>query len=210
MATTPRRISSLQQFQRVVPAIVKAINADPELAMRAAANPLLAVEELGYTIEPDVRRLAERRVRFPKATFERLGELEKEIQAAAGEQFDIDSSKILSRVLFEKLKLPPPTQDSPEQKRQTKAKAAAQYQPATRLVTDPLPPRPFGGEPGADPLEVLREKHPVMKPLLEYRQLEASSARLAPPDLYERIRRGDVKSPITGLKARLKRGPTPE
>jgi hypothetical protein len=210
MATNPRRISSLQQFQRVVPAIVKAINADPELAMRAAANPLLAVEELGYTIEPDVRRLAERRVRFPKATFERLGELEKEIHASAGEQFEIDSSEALSRVLFEKLKLPPPGEDSPQQKSRSRAKTSQKSYPGLRLVTDPLPPRPLGGEPTADPLDGLRKAHPVMKPLLEYRQLEASSARLAPPDLYERIRRGDVKSSITGIKARLKRGPTPE
>ena len=210
MAANPRRISSLQQFQRVVPAIVKAINADPELALRAAANPLLAVEELGYAIEPDVRRLAERRVRFPKATFERLGELEAEVYKKAGEQFEIDSGDALSRVLFEKLKLPPPVGSETSQKRTQKSKATAQQPPAALRITDPLPPRPIGHEPVPDPLDALRKAHPVMKPLLEYRQLEASTARLAPPDLYERIRRGDVKSPVTKLKARLKRGPTPE
>jgi hypothetical protein len=43
--------------------------------------------------------------------------------------------------------------------------------------------------------------------LLEYRQLEASSARLAPRAVYDRIKRGEVDLPITSLKLRLKLPP---
>jgi hypothetical protein len=50
----------------------------------------------------------------------------------------------------------------------------------------------------------------VIEPLLEYRQLEASSARLAPPELYERIRRGEVELPVSRIRYTLQPGPTPE
>ena len=49
-----------------------------------------------------------------------------------------------------------------------------------------------------------------MPPLLEYRRIERSAPRLAPRELYERIRRGEVKMPITRIKARLKRSRTPK
>jgi hypothetical protein len=52
--------------------------------------------------------------------------------------------------------------------------------------------------------------HPLMEPLLEYRQLEASSARLAPPESYERLRMGQVELPVTRIRFSLQRGPTPE
>jgi hypothetical protein len=42
----------------------------------------------------------------------------------------------------------------------------------------------------SDPLTRFRGKHPIIEPLLEYRQLEASAARLAPPELYQDIRAG--------------------
>ena len=205
MTTSNRRISSLNQFQRVVPAIVKALNENPELALRAAANPLLAVEELGYTIAEGVRRDAERRVRFSQETVERLAKLEVQVHEIAGEPFEIDSGEALAIVLFEKLKLAPPESGTPKQQRN-----AAQKAPDLRLVTDPLPPRVVGHGPVEDPLEPLRAAHPVMEPLLEYRQLEASSARLASPELYERIHRGEVELPVTSIRVRLQRGPTPQ
>jgi hypothetical protein len=49
-----------------------------------------------------------------------------------------------------------------------------------------------------------------MPPLLEYRQLEASTARLAPRTLYDRIARGDAKVPVTRLQLRLKTIPQPK
>ena len=59
-------------------------------------------------------------------------------------------------------------------------------------------------------LEALRGKHPVIAPLLEYRAIQASVPPLASRDLYDRIARGDIKGPTIRVRARLKRGPTPE
>jgi hypothetical protein len=210
MTSRGRRISTIHQFQRAVPSIVKAVNADPELALRAAANPLMAVEELGYTIAEDVRRQAERLVRFAPDKVERLEKLEAEVHELVGEPFDIDSADALARMLFERLKLTPPRVGPSKDQAQQQSQSALPQAPYPPEITAPLPPRVFGHEPIPDPLEPLREAHPVMEPLLAYRQLEASSARLAPPDLYERIRDGKVELPVTRIRATLQRGSTPK
>jgi hypothetical protein len=210
MAARARKINSISQFQRAVPSIVKAVNADPELALRAAANPLMAVEELGYTIAEDVRKEAERLVRFKPETAERLAALEEQVYELAGESFAIDSGEALAHVLFQKLKLTPPEEGPGQDQAQQQRRPPPSKPPEQRKITDPLPPRVLGHEPIPDPLEPLRGAHPVIEPLLEYRQLEASSARLAPPELYERIRRGEVELPVSRIRYTLQRGFTPE
>ncbi len=190
-------IDSIEAFQKVVPLIVKAVNDDQAFGLRAAANPLLAAEELGYQIVPEIRQTAERRVRFSQEDAARLGELEAQVYKLAGVQFGIDSPQELDRVLFEKLKLPRPT--SPQQASSDSYHKLASAPPATAGTTQ-----------AADPLEALRDAHPIMPPLLEYRRIDRSAPRLAPRELYERIRSGEVKMPITRIQARLKRSRTPK
>lgn len=206
MAAKDRTIDSLRDLQRLVPAIVKEINADERLALRAAANPLLALEELGYRLTPEVRTEAERRIRFAPQTIERLSQLSEAIYSYADERFDIESPAEIERVLFEKLKLP--RLDAKEQAPPKAQRKRPVQQPEPTLALQPSPSylrRPF-----VDPLERLRGAHPIMEPLLEYRKLEASEPRLAPRELYERIKRGDVALPVTRLRASLKRGPASE
>lgn len=179
-------IQSIQQLQRLVPTIVKALNADDALMKRALINPLLALEELGHRLPDELRPQVERRVRFKVETAQRLDALADEVFKHAGERFEIDSPAALDRLLHERLKLPRGT-------------PAPQAQAAV-----------MRGETFVDPLERLRGKHPVLEPLLTYRQLEASAPRLAPPELYERVRRGDLKLPVLSAKARLQRGATPK
>jgi competence ComEA-like helix-hairpin-helix protein len=59
-------------------------------------------------------------------------------------------------------------------------------------------------EPVTDPLDVLRDQHAIMEPLLEYRRLEASTPRLAPRPLYEDVRRGRRTLGIVRVRGRLK------
>ena len=200
-----QKIDSIEALQKVVPLIVKAVNDDEAFGLRAAANPLLAAEEMGYQIAPEIRQTAERRVRFSQEDTDRLAELEEQVHKLAGEPFDLDSPKELDRILFEKLKLPrpkPPSEppDTPQQ----------QTPPVTSRKSASAPPQPGGLSQAPDPLEELRDAHPIMPPLLEYRRIERSAPRLAPRELYERIRRGEVKMPITRIKARLKRSRTPK
>lgn len=217
-----QKIDSIEALQKVVPLIVKAVNDDEAFGLRAAANPLLAAEEMGYQIAPEIQVTAERRVRFSQENAARLGELEKQVYKLAGERFNIDSAQDLDRVLFEKLKLPrprPPSDEPSDIPQQTPpatyASAAGVAPRETRRRVAPAkpakaPPRPVGLTQAPDPLEELRGAHPVMQPLLEYRQIDRSAPRLAPRELYDRIRRGEVKMPITRIQARLKRSRTPK
>jgi len=203
-------LTTLEALQRRVPSIVKRVNADPALALRAAANPLLALDELGYTLTPELQREVALRVRFNAEQISRLDALTSQIHTLAGESFDIDSTKALERVLFTRLHLPP--LPAPAQ-RVVIAQGAAAAAPSSRAVAlDPLDPpyRIPGGIAPPDPLEALEGKHPVIAPLLEYRAIQASVPPLASRELYERIARGDVEGPTIRVRARLKRGPTPE
>ena len=201
MERRKKKINSIQEFQKVVPLIVKAINADQQLGLRALANPLLAAEELGYEVAPEVQRAAQRRIRFTKETAERLNMLEKEIYSLSEERFDIDNPQELGKILFDKLKLQAPEVDQSHYQQ----RAASQW-----VNVEPLPPHIFDQPQLPDSLEVLREAHPVIAPLLEYRQLEASTPRLASREYYERIKRQEVKLPVTNVQVHLKRSRTLE
>ncbi len=107
-----KKINSIEALQKVVPLIVKAVNDDQAFGLRAAANPLLAAEEMGYQIAPEIQHTAERRVRFSQENAARLGELEEQVYKLAGEPFNLDSPQELDRILFEKLKLSRPKPDS--------------------------------------------------------------------------------------------------
>ena len=88
-----QKINSIEALQKIVPIIVKAVNNDQAFGLRAAANPLLAVEEMGYQIVPEIQHAAERRVRFSQEDAAHLGELEEQIYKLADETFNIDSPR---------------------------------------------------------------------------------------------------------------------
>lgn len=198
----PAPITTMEDLQRLVPSIVKAVNADAALMRLALINPLLLLEELGHTLTDELRPQAERRVRFRAETAQRLDALASEVFKQAGERFDIDSPVALARVLFEKLKLPRKSSDADADADVCGADDAPPAVPQ-------LPPAIFKQPPVSDPLERLRDQHPVMPALLDYRRLDASEPRLAPRALYDRVRSGELKLPVLRAQARLKRGPTP-
>jgi hypothetical protein len=206
-------LTTFAALQRRVPSIVKRVNADPALALRAAANPLLALGEMGYTMTPELEREVALRVRFDQPTIAKLDALSTRIQELAGKKFDVDSRTQLSSVLFEHLKLPrlpPPAQRVVVAEGTLAAQTVSR--PMESVLSHPIdiPYRPVGGVAPPDALEALKGKHPIIAPLLEYRAIQASVPPFAPRELYDRIARGEVKMPTFRLRARLRRGPTPE
>lgn len=185
MPAEMKLIQTRRQLHDLMPVLIEALNRDFRLALGAAANPLLALEELGYRIDEKLRPAVERRMRFPAATAERLEELALKIYRLARRTFNLEDAGELHKVLFEELKLPLPK--------------AAEANPLA-----PLPHQRFGARPVEDPLEPLRGAHPIMEPLLEYRRLEASSPRFASPELYQRLMRGETWHPITRLRCRIR------
>lgn len=205
-------IATVAEIRKHLPAILEAINNSGEVALRAALNPLLALEELGYRIDPELRPYVERRVRFEPDDAERLGALESEIHERAGRRFVIDEPRQLAEVLFVDLGLDP-DEPPPSTKRAAKARKAkapgtpprGKLTPAKLKLAHPLEPR-LGpdGDPPADPLAALEDRHAVMRPLLEYRQVEAKRPRLATAEEYARARETGEGLPVTRVRVSLR------
>lgn len=191
-----RVIRSRDELHSLMRTLLDALSKDFPLALRACANPFFALEEMGYQIDPELRVYVERRMRFNTATAARLDELAKQIQHLAGRRFSLDTPEQLSTVLFEELKLNRPA---------VRTHKGAQLRPwQSAHPAAPLDPQPRWAAQTPDPLEELRDAHPIIPPLLEYRRIEAGAPRFAPREIYLRIKRGEMKLPITRLSARVK------
>jgi DNA polymerase I-like protein with 3'-5' exonuclease and polymerase domains len=168
--------------------------ADEKLTMRAAVNPVFAMEEIGYEFSDELRASIERRARFRPGVYKRMETLVGDIQKIANRPINPDSAADLDRLLFDEYKLVRPRTTLREQ-------LAPAYHSllATSYATEPLPPQVGQAPAVKDPLEELRDAHPIMKPLLEYRHLDASAPRCATRELYEQVRSGSIKLPITKL-----------
>jgi hypothetical protein len=191
MAAERKKIESLEDAQRRISVILAEINANPDLARAAAANPLHALEDLDYEIAPAARSELEDRVRFGAKKSAQLRQLRVRIFEAAGHPFDLQSEPELRRVLLDELKLQPGRRTTQKTERFATGKMI-------------LPPQVRWGKKVEDPIEELRGAHAIVEPLLAYRRLEASEPRLASRALYEEIRDGKRRIPITSLRGVLK------
>lgn len=183
MATDRKVLNSWQDAQHRIVQILAALNANSALLMAAAANPLLALEELGYEVNPEVQQDFVDRIRFGSTVAKQQQALRRKIFDAAGHSFDLNSSEALVAALGRVLK--------------NKADAPS-------IPADAQPPRFTFGTPAApDPLEHLRGAHPIMEPLLEYRKTDATTPQFATRDDYTTIRLGKRVLPVTRLVANL-------
>lgn len=202
-----RVVDSWEQLQADINSILKQINEDPQLALAAAANPLLALEEMGYEIGGAARTEIARRVRFSPRVAVRLRHLEDEVASIAGRKVDLDSAEDVRRLLFEDLGLEAPEQQAGYEQTAQTVQRRGKRPDRIALDTGPLPPDLSSVERGDDPLRALADRHEVMEPLLAYRRLEASTPRLASRQAYEAVRAGKVRLGIENLKGRLKAQP---
>ena len=196
-------MDSLDALRRRVPSIVKQVNEDPALALRAAANPLLALADMGYRLTDRLAREVELRLRFTPKVIERLEHLRKQIAKLSEGPLDPDDPADLRRVLFERLQLPPlPPRAQPIVVAQSAVARTQSAPPRDELDFPWIPP---GGVRHPDLLTALRGAHPIVAPLIEYRAIQASQPRLATREAFERLGSGDAKLPKVRIRARLKR-----
>jgi competence ComEA-like helix-hairpin-helix protein len=190
------KINSWEQLQAQISQILASMNEQPELALAAAVNPLFALEELGYEIEPAARPAIEDRLRFDHRVAVQRRQLRQKISELAGEEFDPDSAQALQRILYDKLKI-----SNPESLYKQTSRTGGYEE------IDLSPPRPHVRwlEPQDDPLDALRGKHPILEPLLEYRRLGTLAPQLAPRNIYEEVRSGKRALSVKHIKGRLKR-----
>lgn len=93
MADKPRRVETLDELRRLVPVLVKRANDDQAFALRALSNPLLALEEAGVTLSPELSQHVERLARFSPKDVSRAEEISKKVFAISGKPFDIFSTE---------------------------------------------------------------------------------------------------------------------
>lgn len=170
-----------------MPTFVRAVNDDPDLALRAAANPLLALQELGYSLTDRMRRYAEHRVRFGEEDAARLTKLGDEVDKLAGQPVDLQSRSGIVRALGRvgvKVKASPKDRATPAAPAtQSTTLSAAQQPPVPESVLPPDDTRNL-----LPVLEPLVGRHPIVEPLVAYLTLDATQPRLAPPEVYEALR----------------------
>jgi hypothetical protein len=195
------QITSWEGLQERIQSVLERVNADPALALAAAVNPLHALEELGFDIEPSVRPAIEERLRFKPRTSARLQNLRQEIHRHAGREFDIDSPGEVQVILFDRLaiKRPAASDEAPNSAATPTENNTAQ--PASKRPMQSPNAHALGSP---DPLETLRGAHPIIEPLLEYRKLQASAPHLAPRALYDEVRRGGRRLGVMNVRARPK------
>lgn len=178
-------INSWEDLQANIKKIVSSLNKDENFKIAAAANPLFALEELGYEINHGIKGFVEDKLRFKTKDVAQLKKLRESIFKIAGQEFDIRSEEELNRVLFDELKL------------------MAFDEKGCRL-------NPFISsrrkKDFPDDLEFYKELHPIIEPLLEFRKLDASVAGFSNREIYQKIRSKQI--PINSnlkLNIRLKR-----
>ncbi len=202
------RLDSIDALRRRVPLILKRLNDEPELALRAAANPLLVLQEMGIELTDRLAAEVALRLRFRPEQIAHLESLRLEIHKSAGEVFDVDDPIQLHQVLFDRLKLSPlPPAAQPVVIAQSQVVTEFQSLPRHELEYRWTAP---GRVRRPDPLDQLRDAHPVLRPLLTYRALQASQPPLASNELVARLASGDVSLPKIRIRARLQRGAIPE
>ena len=180
------RIDSVAQLQSLTVTLLERLNADQSLARAAAVNPLLALEELGYELSPDVRQDLEERSRFTQKQIVQRRKLKEDLARAVGRDVDVTSPTDVRRLLVEDLKLAhavPHDLSLPRAPPRVGARAQRAY--------------------SKDSLEDLGNAHPVMKHLLAVRALEAAVPGFAAVDLYRAVRSGERKLPVVKLTGRI-------
>ncbi len=191
-----KQINSLRSLQRTMPRILKEVNADPALALAAAANPFLALEHLGYDIAPEARREIELRARFGPEKTDDFIALETALFEVIGSEFDLTDSEAVQATVY---KLLQPAQKSRSKEQKVRQQRVQQALDALRV--SPLQGRI--GKTAVDPLTEFADLHPILPLLADYRRLERRHPRFASREQFASILSGERKTAITGLKFRL-------
>ena len=189
-----REISSLKELQLLMPEILKTHGDNRELMIAAAANPILALEHLGYTILPEARHEIALHIRFGKETAKTLRELEQAIFRTAGEIFDLQDPESAYKVIAPILR-----KDLCDAKKQSDT----EVEQILEILKKPYYPQQPWGAPTEDPLLKYRRHHKLLELLTDYRKIEATAPRLSSPEIFDQILHKKRVLPLKQLQFRL-------
>lgn len=181
-----KEINSWEDLQNSVDDIVIALNANENLKIAAACNPILALEELGYTIDAEVLGHVEDKIRFKTRQVVELSKLRKSIQKISGKNINIRSIDELNTLLFEDYKL-------------------QAFDDNGCLINKEITV-PRKGDAEEDDLLLYQGLHPIIDPLLKFRRIDASVSSFCDKYTYKRIRGGGFgKNSNIKLSIRMKK-----
>ena len=181
-----QEINSWEDLQRSVKRIAVSLENDDNLKTAAASNPLFALEDLGYIIPEDLKASFEDRLRFPPEDAGKLAALRDEVLKIAGRRFNIRSRQELNNILFDDLNL-------------------VAYDDKACPLNQNIPVLTNRTKDKGDPLLEYKGLHPIVDPLLAFRDLDSTKPAFCDKEDYLNIRKGThpVNSRIK-LSIRLK------
>jgi len=230
---TPQNTSEREQlkshnaFRKLLPKLLEIQEERQDLAIAALANPILALEELGYVFSPKIRRHMVHLARFGEEKTQRLKQLEAKLRKELGKELDLDDAPAVARAVLERVPadLPETTEvagvtaeDAAPNSRNIALKraefvvkappesqATVKTTPRERLsaIVAELPQRHYHSfRRAADPLTAFKGVLPAIDDLIEWREIEGSRARFATPEIFRRILNGELTTPITRVRFR--------
>ena len=183
------QIQTFKEFHRHVPEILKRLNEDTDLAIRACVNPLLAFHEMGFRLSDDVAKEVEKIILFTPAEQKRLEKLEKELSKYTRRKIDFRSTRDVESFITKDLKIKKPTSLKVSGSTNVRQDAQMRIRKKEHLWNDTL--------------ERIKDNHPALKPLLEYRSIYYGKPGFASKSLYNDLKSGKRKLPISGIKIKF-------
>lgn len=188
-----KTISTLRELQLKMPAIIKQHGDNTKIARAAIINPILALEEIGYKLSPSLKNELDYYIRFGPVRKKKLMALEKEIYAGVGKKFDLKDENAVKKYVH------------PLIAKKGKVKfqlPKTEYSFTIKATTG----KAKFSQKKSDPYEIYKDAHPVIAPLLEFRKIESSVARLGSAELFKKALKGNVtdKVKINSVRFRLK------
>jgi hypothetical protein len=202
MMNQEKSINSLRELQKLVPRLLKETAGNESLLLAAAANPLLALEQLGYQVTPTAAREIELRARFGSEGATVYEETEAALYAAAGTTFDAGDPDAVSRVLETLLEERYEGKEEPAPKAAQRSLTPARRRKLLEVARTP-PAGPPGYAPRSEPLAEFSDAHPIIPLLIRWRQMEHQSPPFASQQMFERILAGELELPITAVEFKL-------
>ena len=208
-------IKSHSALRKLLPKLLEQQDERQDLALATLANPILAIEALGYAFAPEIRLHMERLARFGEQKTRDLERLETRLREELGADLDLADGAAVAKAVLARL---PAAQTSEQQT--SKTSKAEQQRPSHGTGTDDrpddgldraklaaalaeMPQRRFDAfKRPKDPLAAFKGAAPVIDDLIAYREIENSRARLATPEIFQKILSGDIDTPITRVRFR--------
>ena len=184
-----KKVTTWEDLQKDIRKITRQLDKDENLKLAAAANPLFALSELGYDIDPEIKAHVEDKMRFKTRQVKKLASLRAKIFRAAKREFDLRNLNELSHFLFDELGL-----IAYDSEGCVINFSDISYQKGSST-----------NEHTVDPLLELEGLHAVIDPLLQYRAIDFTTHAFADKRTYQRIREGKTMlSDSLKLKIKLK------